>query len=101
LTSESMATKSVAVYGATGHRGRFVVAELTRRGLLPVAVGRDEAKLAGAGFSADVETRVAPIDDPELLNRALAGVASVINCAGPFLDTAERVAAAALQRSIL
>jgi hypothetical protein len=95
-----MATKSVAVYGATGHTGRFVVAELTRRGLLPVAVGRDEAKLAAAGFSADVETRVAPIDDPELLNRALAGVAAVINCAGPFLDTAEPVAAAALQRSI-
>jgi short subunit dehydrogenase-like uncharacterized protein len=62
-----MATKSVAVYGATGHTGRFVVAELARRGLVPVAVGRDKAKLAVAGFSADVETRVAPIDDPELL----------------------------------
>src|SRR5215831_14299734 len=95
-----MATRSVAVYGATGHTGRFVVAELTRRRLVPVAVGRDKAKLAVAGFSADVETRVAPIDDPELLDRALAGVAAVINCAGPFLDTAEPVAAAALRRRI-
>jgi NAD(P)-dependent dehydrogenase (short-subunit alcohol dehydrogenase family) len=100
LTSESLATKSVAIYGATGHTGRFVVAELTRRGLVPVAVGRDEAKLVVADFSADVETRVASIDDPESLDRALAGVAAVINCAGPFLDTAEPVAAAALRRGI-
>jgi short subunit dehydrogenase-like uncharacterized protein len=67
---------------------------------VPVAVGRDEAKLAAAGFGADVETRVASLDDPESLDRALAGVAAVINCAGPFLDTAEPVIAAALQRAI-
>jgi hypothetical protein len=67
---------------------------------VPVAVGRDEAKLAIAGFSPDVETKVASIDDPGSLDRALAGVAAVINCAGPFLDTAEPVAAAALRRGI-
>lgn len=31
----------VAVYGASGHTGTFVVAELLRRGLDVVAVGRD------------------------------------------------------------
>ncbi len=100
MTSESLASKSVAVYGAPGHTGRFVVKELTRRGLRPVAVGRDEAKLAVAGLDDDVETRVAAIDDPESLDRALVDVAAIINCAGPFLDTAESVAAAALRRGI-
>jgi uncharacterized protein YbjT (DUF2867 family) len=76
------------------------VAELARRGLVPVAVGRDEAKLAVAGFGADVETRVASIDDPESLDPGLADAAAVINCAGPFLDTAGPVAAAALRRGI-
>jgi hypothetical protein len=89
---------AVAVYGATGHTGRFVVAELERRGLTPVAVGRDEAKLAVAGFAArGVETRTASIDDPGSLDRALAGVAAVVNCAGPFMETAEPLAAAAMR----
>jgi Saccharopine dehydrogenase NADP binding domain len=89
---------AVAVYGATGHTGRFVVAELERRGLVPVAVARDEAKLAIAGFDAHgVETRAASIDDPESLDRVFADVAAVVNCAGPFLDTAEPLAAAAVR----
>jgi short subunit dehydrogenase-like uncharacterized protein len=92
---------AVAVYGAAGHTGRFVVAELERRGLVPVAVARDEAKLAVAGFAArGVETRVASIDDPESLDRVFGDVAAVLNCAGPFMDTAEPVAAAALRQGI-
>jgi short subunit dehydrogenase-like uncharacterized protein len=95
-----LAKKSIAVYGATGHTGRFVVAELKRRELVPVAVGRDEAKLAVLGLDAGVEKRVAVIDGPGSLDRALACVTAVINCAGPFLDTAELVAAAALRLGI-
>jgi NAD(P)-dependent dehydrogenase (short-subunit alcohol dehydrogenase family) len=91
----------VAVYGAAGHTGRFVVAELERRGFVPVAVARDEAKLAVSDFGArGVETRLASIDDPESLDRALSDVAAVINCAGPFGETAEPVAAAAVRRGI-
>jgi NAD(P)-dependent dehydrogenase (short-subunit alcohol dehydrogenase family) len=95
-----MEAKTVAVYGATGHTGRFVVAELERRGLVPVAVGRDEGKLAVAGFGADVERRVAAIAEPESLDGAFSGVAAVINCAGPFLDTADAVATSALRLGI-
>jgi short subunit dehydrogenase-like uncharacterized protein len=85
---------AVAVYGAAGHTGRFVVAELERRGLVPVAVGRDEAKLAVAGFATrGIETRLTSIDDPGSLDRAFAGAAAVVNCAGPFMDTADPVAA--------
>jgi putative NADH-flavin reductase len=35
----------VAVFGATGHTGRFVVAELSQRGMTPVAVARDAEAL--------------------------------------------------------
>lgn len=83
---------SVAVYGAGGHTGRFIVGELRRRGLPVVAVGRDAAKLPG-----DVPARAAAIDDADALARAFAGCGVVINAAGPFLDTASPVIAAALQ----
>jgi short subunit dehydrogenase-like uncharacterized protein len=93
--------QSVAVFGAAGHTGRFVVAELLRRGLTPVAVGRDSAKLKEAGFQdRDVAVRTASIEDPASLERAFAGTAAIINCAGPFLDTADAVIAAALRAGI-
>lgn len=92
---------TVAVFGASGHTGRFVVAELLRRGLRPLALGRDAGKLAAAGFAGrGVAVAAVGIDDPAGLDRALAGADAVINCAGPFLDTANAVAAAAIRARI-
>ena len=90
--------RTVAVYGAAGHTGRFVVAELARRGLTPIAIGRDRAKLAALGQG--IECRVASLDDAASLDRALAGAAAVINCAGPFLESADALARAALRARI-
>lgn len=89
-------SKSIAVVGATGHTGQFVVREVQRRGLPVVAVGRSAARLDDTMPPA-VPRRVAEIDDPVSLERAFAGCAVVINCAGPFLDTAAPVARAALR----
>jgi hypothetical protein len=92
---------TVAVFGASGHTGRFVVAELLRRGMTPLPVGRDEVKLIAAGFRGrGVENRIATFDDPASLDRALAGAVAVINCAGPFLDTAEPLVTAALRARV-
>ncbi len=87
---------AIAVYGASGHTGKFVLSELARRGLKAVAVGRSAAKLVEAGTQA-AEIREASIEDANSLDRAFFGAAAVINCAGPFLDTADPVAAAALR----
>lgn len=84
-------TGSIAVYGASGHTGTFVVNELRRRGLSVIAVARDVSKLSG-----DVEARAASIDDQAALDRAFAGCSVIINCAGPFLDTAAPIVEAAL-----
>jgi short subunit dehydrogenase-like uncharacterized protein len=97
----SARARPVAVFGATGHTGRFVVTELLRRGFAPVAIARDSTKLAAAVFQdRGVAIRTASIDDPASLDAAFAGVEAVINCAGPFLDTADAVAAAALRADI-
>jgi short subunit dehydrogenase-like uncharacterized protein len=89
-------TKFIAVYGATGHTGQFVVHEAQRRGLPVVAVGRNAARLDET-FPSAVTRRVAVLDEPASLEQAFAGCAVVINCAGPFLDTAAPVAQAALR----
>ncbi|WP_433258071.1 saccharopine dehydrogenase NADP-binding domain-containing protein [Streptosporangium sp. CA-135522] len=91
----------MVVYGATGHTGRFIVAELRRRGFATVISGRDAARLeALAAEWADVVVRPATVDDASSLDRALAGAAAVINCAGPFAVTAGPVVEAALRAGI-
>jgi Saccharopine dehydrogenase NADP binding domain len=93
--------RAITVFGAYGHTGRFVVSELRRRGWAPVLAGRDAAKLSAASETQPgVETRVALIDDPATLDRALSGAAAVINCAGPFIDTAAPLVEAALRAGI-
>jgi Saccharopine dehydrogenase NADP binding domain len=93
--------RMVAVFGAAGHTGRFVVSELRRRGLTPILSGRDAAKLnAVAEAHPGSETRVASVDDPASLDRAISGAAVVINCAGPFMDTAAPLIEAAIRGRI-
>ena len=87
----------VLVYGAHGHTGRFVVAELLRQGLTPILSGRDSARLGEmAGQFPGLEVRAATVGDSHSLDSAVRGAAVVVNCAGPFLDTAVPVAAAAV-----
>ncbi|SFJ67839.1 trans-acting enoyl reductase family protein [Caulobacter sp. UNC279MFTsu5.1] len=96
MTGFEGSRRRVAVFGAAGHTGRFVVEELRRRGLAPVAVGR-RAEALQAAFPAGVEIRTATVEDAAGLDRAFEGAAAVINCAGPFLDTADAVVSAALR----
>jgi hypothetical protein len=109
--SERTAKPAVAVFGATGHTGRFVVAELLSRGIVPIAIARDLAALTAANFhgheirghetpGCEILRRKASIDDVESLDQALEGAPAVINCAGPFLETADAIAAAALRAGI-
>ena len=93
--------RSVTVFGASGHTGRFVVSELRRRGWAPILSARDAEKL-GALEAAHrgLDVRPAIIESPVSLDRALAGASAVINCAGPFLDTASALIEAALRAQI-
>jgi short subunit dehydrogenase-like uncharacterized protein len=93
--------QTVAVFGAYGHTGRFVVAELRERGFVPLLVGRDAGKLqALAASHPGVDHRVALLDDPASLDQAFSGAAAVINCAGPFASTAAPVIEAALRTGV-
>jgi Saccharopine dehydrogenase NADP binding domain len=97
VTSNERAT----VFGAYGHTGRFVVAELRRRGWTPVLSGRNQGKLtAAAQGHAGAELRVARVDDPSSLDAAISGSSVVINCAGPFIDTAVPIVEAAIRSRV-
>ncbi|GGR94125.1 MULTISPECIES: saccharopine dehydrogenase family protein [Streptomyces] len=92
--------QQVAVFGAYGHTGRFVVAELAARGYVPVPSGRNPQALEKLALDHGWTARVASADDPASLDRVLAGVVAVINCAGPFASTTGPVIEAALRAKI-
>ncbi|MFE4416227.1 saccharopine dehydrogenase family protein [Streptomyces sp. NPDC056821] len=93
-------SRTAAVFGAYGHTGRFVVAELSKRGFIPVLSGRDADKLRVLASETGLDVRVASASDPASLDDALAGTAAVINCAGPFASTTAPVIEAALRARI-
>jgi hypothetical protein len=91
----------ITVFGAYGHTASFVIAELRRRGFTPVLAGRDAAKLRAASDAhPGSKARVASVDDPGSLDAALDGSGAVINCAGPFLDTAVPLIESAIRSRI-
>ncbi len=93
--------RRMVVFGASGHTGRFVVFELQRRGIRPILASRDEQKLKTISRTCGaLDVRVASVEDASSLDRALEGASLVINCAGPFLDTAAPVIEAALRARI-
>src|SRR5437762_14179916 len=89
MNSAMIQNRTVTVFGAYGHTGRFVVSELRKRGFTPILSGRDAAKLKAAGKAhPGSEVRVATVNDSASLDRAMSGAVAVINCAWPFIDTA-------------
>ncbi|MDX3752683.1 saccharopine dehydrogenase NADP-binding domain-containing protein [Streptomyces sp. AK08-02] len=102
MGSAAVSGQAVVVYGAYGHTGRFVVAELLEQGFTPVLSGRDPERLRELASSSrpGLEVRPASVDDPGALDRALTGASAVINAAGPFAATAAPVIEAALRAGI-
>ena len=101
MTTIINSKQTVTVFGAYGHTGKFVVTELLKRGLTPVLSGRSKDKLEAIG-SKYPHLKICPasIDNPNELDNALEGSTAVINCAGPFLDTATALIEAALRNGI-
>ncbi len=79
----------IAIYGAYGHTGRYVVSELNRYGYPIILCGRDVSKLGmmAAHFPGS-DFRIATTDNPDSMVNAFGNAEIIINCAGPFEDTA-------------
>lgn len=79
--------KTWILYGAYGDLGRLISTQASTLGLAPILAGRDEARLAAQAGELGLEYRVARLDAPDELDAMLRGVALVLHCAGPFVDT--------------
>lgn len=82
-----MATNSWMIYGANGYTGHLLAAEAQRQGLTPILAGRNPAAVHALGSLLGLECRIFDIRQPERARQALADVALVAHCAGPFSAT--------------
>jgi short subunit dehydrogenase-like uncharacterized protein len=72
------------IYGANGYTGRLVAAEAKRRGLNPLLAGRRAGPIEKLATELGLRARVF---DLQSATAALADIAVVANCAGPFAAT--------------
>lgn len=92
-------TPTIMIYGATGYTGGLIAAEAAQ-GLPParlILAARDRGKLNALAKRYDVDFRVFGLDDRQEVGRQLDGVDVLVNAAGPFVFTAERLAKTALE----
>jgi uncharacterized protein YbjT (DUF2867 family) len=93
-----MSKKKIVLYGASGHTGQLVAAELFARGFAPLLAGRNRSALerVASGLKGAPSVGVAEVGDADALHTLLVGADVLINCAGPHSDTSFPLAMAAI-----
>ncbi|MFC7227477.1 saccharopine dehydrogenase NADP-binding domain-containing protein [Salinirubellus salinus] len=87
----------LCIYGAYGYTGELVAETAVEAGLDPVLAGRNGARLADVAAANDCEYRAFPVEET---GANLDGVDTLLNCAGPFVDTYEPVVDACLEHGV-
>jgi short subunit dehydrogenase-like uncharacterized protein len=76
------------LYGAYGYTGRLVAEEAADRKLNVILAGRSREKLEPLASQHQLPWRAFDLDDPQELAMHISGCRAVLNCAGPFAQTA-------------
>ena len=88
----------IVIYGAYGHTGKFILSRLSEQGYTPILSGRNKEKLVELNKQfPNLKIVQADIDEPKALDKVFSQAKTVINCAGPYLDTSIPIAASALR----
>jgi short subunit dehydrogenase-like uncharacterized protein len=94
--------KKLMIYGATGYTGRMAAANAKAAGVALVIAGRpqDEEKIVTMATELSSEYQLFTVDDDPAREAALVDVTVLLNCAGPFVRTAEPLMRACLTTGV-
>ena len=84
------------VYGANGYTGQLVARESKRQGLAPILAGRSEGPVKALAEELGLAWRAFDLRDTAATRHALADIAVVAHCAGPFSATSRPMIEACL-----
>ena len=85
------------IYGAIGYSARLIVDELILRNIKPVLSGRNEAILRQLAHKFNCEYTAFDIIDENKVDESLKDIHTLLNCAGPFKNTAKELMEACLR----
>lgn len=85
------------IYGAYGFTGAWIAREAVRSGLRPILAGRHAPRLDQLADELGTERRVFDLSQPPVIQDALKDCRLVLNCAGPFSQTADAMVSACLE----
>ncbi|MEA1932246.1 MAG: saccharopine dehydrogenase NADP-binding domain-containing protein [Euryarchaeota archaeon] len=89
---------SLLIYGAYGYTGELISRTAADRGFDPILAGRDPDRLHPLGTELDCRSRAFGLTGD--IEAQLSGIDAVLNCAGPFEETAEPLVEACLNRGV-
>ncbi|MDX1873271.1 saccharopine dehydrogenase NADP-binding domain-containing protein [Mycolicibacterium sp. 120266] len=92
--------ETLLLYGATGYTGTMVAEHIVDLGLKPILAGRNAAKLQALATRLDCRYAVFDVTDTAAVGAALADVTVLLNCAGPYLRTAQPLMEAAISAGV-
>jgi len=91
---------TLMIYGASGYTGRMAAAHAKEAGLTLVVAGREEAPLQALATRLGVAYRVFALDSAADVDYGLQDIAVLLNCAGPFAQTAGALIEACLRAGV-
>ncbi|ESQ81399.1 saccharopine dehydrogenase family protein [Asticcacaulis benevestitus] len=92
--------KKLMIYGATGYTGRMAAQHARTAGTPLVLAGRNEAALATLASELGAQYRVFALDDAAAIDGMLTDISVILNCAGPFMRTAEILMKASIRNGV-
>ena len=88
--------KQLIIYGCYGYTGKLIVEEALSKGLKPVLSGRDTDKVSQMAAQYGLISCPFTLTTPEQVSSFLSSGSILLNCAGPFVHTADILVKACL-----
>ncbi|UPV73253.1 saccharopine dehydrogenase NADP-binding domain-containing protein [Halorussus limi] len=89
-------TDELLIYGSYGYTGALVAQTAVDRGMTPVLGGRTAETVERQATDLGLDHRVFSLEHPEVIERQVEEFSAVLNCAGPFSETARPLYSACL-----
>ncbi len=90
-------TDELLIYGSYGYTGTLVARTAVAEEMTPVLAGRTAEEVERQATDLGLDHRVFSLQHPEVIERNLADVGAVLNCAGPFSKTADPLTSACIR----
>lgn len=92
--------KNFIIYGAYGYTGTLITELAVSKGLKPLLVGRSDQKLSSLANLHGLSYKVLDIKNLKELDSVIDNYALILNCAGPFSETAHQVIQYCLEKNL-